>query len=363
MSAAGHPADRGGDGPCTAGGAYVPAMSDDGVIVNRTGTIFLGGPPLVRAATGEDVTAEELGGARLHCRQSGVSDTTREERRATRCGIARGTWRTLTGSSPPLRPGIAPREDPRYSRRTSTASCSGSRKPYDVREVIARLVDGSDFLEFKSATGHTLVCGLAHVHGLPRGHPRQQRGPLLPQRAEGRAASSQTVRPAGIPLLFLQNITGYGRAGDTSGRHHQGRPQARQRGRDRHRAEAHRRDRRSLARAITASAGAPTRRASCGRGPTRRSPSWAASRPQPCWRSCGGKASRRRAALGARRKRKPSKAPVRAQFDAQADAYYATARLWDDGVIDPQYAHGAGARDLRRDERSGGRAPLRRLQM
>ncbi len=195
-------------GSCTAGGAYVPAMCDETIIVKGTGTIFLGGPPLVKAATGEEVTAEELGGADVHTRLSGVADyfaeddehalssRARSSRRCTRAKPAAGRRDVARG--PALRPGAS-----------STASINAdSASPYDVREVIARLVDGSRFHEFKERYATTLVTGFARTPRLPRRHRRQQRRPVLGVGAQGHALH-RALHLRGIPLVFLQNITGF----------------------------------------------------------------------------------------------------------------------------------------------------------
>ncbi|MBI4699660.1 MAG: methylcrotonoyl-CoA carboxylase [Deltaproteobacteria bacterium] len=194
-------------GLCTAGGAYIPAMSDHVVHVARTGAIFLGGPPLVRAATGEEVSAEELGGADVHCRLSGVSDYLAEDD-AHACQIVRDIMAAL----PPARKAqIARREPrpPRYDphelwgvvpRKLST--------PYDVRELIARLVDGSEMLEFKALYGPTLVCGWAYIHGYQVGILGNN-GVLFSESALKATQFIQLCDRQGTPLLFLQNIAGY----------------------------------------------------------------------------------------------------------------------------------------------------------
>ena len=167
-------------GSCTAGGAYVPAMSDETVIVRGNGTIFLGGPPLVKAATGEEVTAEELGGADVHTRISGVADHYAENDEHALAICCARSWRTWNRRKPIALAQRGRRKPPRYDPPRSMASCRATRaQPIDVREVIARLVDGSRLHEFKARYGTTLVCGFAHLHGLSGRHPRQQRHPLL----------------------------------------------------------------------------------------------------------------------------------------------------------------------------------------
>ena len=194
-------------GLCTAGGAYVPAMSDEVIHVKGHGAIFLGGPPLVKAATGEEVSADELGGADLHCSQSGVSDYYADDD-AQAIAIIREivdhlpknpkSQLTLRESRPPLYPseeiyGIIPKD---------------IAKPYDIREIIARMVDGSEFLEFKSMYGPTLVCGFAHIHGYPVGILGNN-GILFSESALKGTQFIQICDSRKIPLIFLQNITGF----------------------------------------------------------------------------------------------------------------------------------------------------------
>jgi acetyl-CoA carboxylase carboxyltransferase component len=207
LSAAGIPQIAAVMGSCTAGGAYVPAMSDEAVIVKGTGTIFLGGPPLVKAATGEDVTAEDLGGADVHARRSGVVDHYAEDdRHALR--IVRDIVSTLNRSRTPA-VDIADPEDPAYEASEIYGVVpAGLRTPYDVREVIARLVDGSRFAEFKALYGTTLVCGFARLHGVLVGLVANN-GVLFVESAEKGAHFIELCGQRGIPLVFLQNITGF----------------------------------------------------------------------------------------------------------------------------------------------------------
>jgi len=204
-------------GSCTAGGAYVPAMSDESVIVKGNGTIFLAGPPLVKAATGEEVSAEDLGGADVHCRASGVTDHyAHDEEEAL--AIARSIVENLnTVKSCPL--DVAPPEDPRYPAEEIYGIVGTDlRRQYDVREVLARLVDGSRFHEFKAQYGPTLVCGFARIFGYPVGIVANN-GVLFSASAQKGAHFVQLCGQRGIPLLFLQNITGFmvGRAYETGG--------------------------------------------------------------------------------------------------------------------------------------------------
>ena len=194
-------------GLCTAGGAYIPAMSDHVVHVNRTGAIFLGGPPLVRAATGEEVTAEELGGAMVHCRESGVSDYFAEDD-AHALDIVRDVVEVLPRRVRPPGPARPP-EDPLYDPAEIYGIVPRSLSTsYDVREVIARIVDGSRFLEFKALYGPTLVCGFAFIHGYQVGILANN-GILFSPSALKATQFIQLCDRQGIPLLFLQNIAGY----------------------------------------------------------------------------------------------------------------------------------------------------------
>ncbi len=210
MSAKGIPQIAVVMGSCTAGGAYVPAMSDEAVIVKGTGTIFLGGPPLVKAATGEDVTAEELGGADVHTRLSGVADHFAEDDDHA-LEICRAIVETLParmgGRTPPQE--TAPPEEPLYPAEELYGILPRSfRETYDVREIIARLVDGSRFREFKARYGVTLVTGFARIHGYLVGILGNN-GVLFSESALKGAHFIELCEQRGIPLLFLQNITGF----------------------------------------------------------------------------------------------------------------------------------------------------------
>jgi 3-methylcrotonyl-CoA carboxylase beta subunit len=207
MSAAGIPQVAAVMGSCTAGGAYVPAMSDEAVIVRGTGTIFLGGPPLVKAATGEDVSAEDLGGAEVHARRSGVADVeAADDDHALRLvrEIVLNTNapqdRSWTRSAPED-PGVDPAE-------LASVVPADPRRGYDVREVIARLVDASALHEFKPRYGDTLVCGFARLHGHPVG-VLANNGILFSESALKGAHFIELAAARGIPLIFLQNITGF----------------------------------------------------------------------------------------------------------------------------------------------------------
>ncbi|MCA1582409.1 MAG: methylcrotonoyl-CoA carboxylase [Acidobacteria bacterium] len=194
-------------GSCTAGGAYVPAMSDEAVIVKGTGTIFLAGPPLVKAATGEEVTAEDLGGADVHTRVSGVADHFAEDD-AHALEIARSILANLPGDKA-LPPGRAEPEEPAYDAREIYGVIPDDvRQPYDVREVIARLVDGSRFQEFKARYGTTVVCGFARLSGFLVGIVANN-GILFSESALKATHFIELCARRKVPLLFLQNITGF----------------------------------------------------------------------------------------------------------------------------------------------------------
>jgi acetyl-CoA carboxylase carboxyltransferase component len=214
MSAKGIPQIAAVMGSCTAGGAYVPAMSDEAIIVKGTGTIFLGGPPLVKAATGEDVSAEALGGADVHTRLSGVADHFAEDDEHA-LEICRGIVETLprvrSAETPPYLDSLdlAPPEEPLYPAEEIFGILPRTfKEAYDAREIIARLVDGSAFREFKARYGTTLVCGFARLHGYPVGILGNN-GVLFSESALKGAHFIELCDQRGIPLLFLQNITGF----------------------------------------------------------------------------------------------------------------------------------------------------------
>ena len=194
-------------GSCTAGGAYVPAMSDETIIVKGTGTIFLGGPPLVKAATGEEVTAEELGGADVHTRLSGVADYLADDDTH-----ALEICRTIVSTLPTLKrtpPGLVAVEAPRYDPSEIYGIVNADiRQPYDVREIIARIVDGSRFDEFRERYGATLVTGFAYIHGMPVGIVANN-GVLFSESALKATHFIELCNLRGVPLVFLQNITGF----------------------------------------------------------------------------------------------------------------------------------------------------------
>jgi 3-methylcrotonyl-CoA carboxylase beta subunit len=207
MSAAGIPQIASVMGSCTAGGAYVPAMSDETIIVRKQGTIFLGGPPLVKAATGEVISAEDLGGADVHARQSGVADhyATDDEHALFLARRIVGTLNTTKAHTQDTARPEEPRFDP---DELNGVVPTDLRTPYDVREVIARIVDGSEFDEFKKLFGETLVCGFARLHGMPIGIIANN-GILFSESAQKGAHFIELCAQRKIPLVFLQNITGF----------------------------------------------------------------------------------------------------------------------------------------------------------
>ncbi len=211
-------------GSCTAGGAYVPAMSDEAIIVKGTGTIFLGGPPLVKAATGEDVSAEDLGGADVHTRLSGVADHFAEDDDHA-IELLRGIVDTLQRSNVPTFKrfistlDLIPSEEPLYPAEEIYGILPSTfRETYDVHEIIARIVDGSKFREFKARYGTTLVCGFARIHGYPVGIIANN-GVLFSESALKATHFIELCDQRGIPLVFLQNITGFmvGREAEVGG--------------------------------------------------------------------------------------------------------------------------------------------------
>ncbi|UPK23741.1 carboxyl transferase domain-containing protein [Bradyrhizobium sp. 195] len=321
-------------GSCTAGGAYVPAMSDESIIVRNQGTIFLGGPPLVKAATGEVVSAEELGGADVHSRQSGVTDHYAQND-AHAIGIARRIVGTL---KPSARPNLNmhPPRDPLFAAEEiyGVVPVDG-RKPFDVRDIIARVVDGSEFDEFKKLYGTTLVCGFAHIWGYPVGIIANN-GILFSESSLKGAHFIELCCQRGIPLVFLQNITGFmvGKKYEAGGIARDG------------------------AKLVTAVATASVPKFTvviggsygagnygmCGRA---YSPRFLWMWPNARISVMGGEQASmvlsqvRRDNIEAKgdswskQEEDKFREPIRAQYESQGHPYYATARLWDDGVIDP----------------------------
>ncbi|MDX3229829.1 carboxyl transferase domain-containing protein [Streptomyces sp. ME19-01-6] len=338
MSGAGIPQIAAVLGSCTAGGAYVPAMSDEAVIVRGQGTIFLGGPPLVKAATGEVVTAEELGGGEVHSKVSGVTDHLAESD-AHALRIVRTIVSTLPAPLPrrgPLPWPVEPSEEPAVDPAGLYGAVPvDSRTPYDVREVIARLVDGSRFAEFKSEFGTTLVTGFAHIMGHPVGIVANN-GILFSESAQKGAHFIELCDQRGIPLVFLQNISGFmvGRSYEAGGIAKHGAKMVT--------AVACTRVPK-LTVVIGGSYGAGNY-SMCGRA---YSPRFLWMWPNAKISVMGGEqaasvlATVKRDQMEARGEEWPAdeeeafRAPIREQYETQGNAYYATARLWDDGVIDP----------------------------
>jgi 3-methylcrotonyl-CoA carboxylase beta subunit len=326
MSAAGIPQIAAVLGSCTAGGAYVPAMSDETVIVRNQGTIFLGGPPLVKAATGEVVTAEELGGGDLHAKTSGVVDhLARDDRDALR--IVREIVATLGAAPTPawdVRPAAAPVAD---QHELYDVVPVDARVPYDVHEVISRIVDGGEFSEFKANYGATLVTGFARIHGHPVGIVANN-GVLFGESALKGAHFIQLCDKRIIPLVFLQNISGFmvGRDYEAGGIAKHG------------------------AKMVTAVACARVPKLTvviggsygagnysmCGRA---YSPRFLWMWPNARISVMGGEQAAAVLATVSGEmtvdEEEAFKAPIRAQYEEQGNPYYSTARLWDDGVIDP----------------------------
>ncbi|MES4905895.1 MULTISPECIES: carboxyl transferase domain-containing protein [unclassified Streptomyces] len=338
MSGAGIPQIAAVLGSCTAGGAYVPAMSDEAVIVRGQGTIFLGGPPLVKAATGEVVTAEELGGGEVHSKVSGVTDHLAESD-AHALRIVRTIVSTLpaprSGRGEPPWP-VEPSEEPAVDPAGLYGAVPvDSRTPYDVREVIARLVDGSRFAEFKAEFGTTLVTGFAHIMGHPVGIVANN-GILFSESAQKGAHFIELCDQRGIPLVFLQNISGFmvGRSYEAGGIAKHGAKMVT--------AVACTRVPK-LTVVIGGSYGAGNY-SMCGRA---YSPRFLWMWPNAKISVMGGEqaasvlATVKRDQMEARGEEWPAdeeeafRAPIREQYETQGNAYYATARLWDDGVIDP----------------------------
>ncbi|WP_397596071.1 carboxyl transferase domain-containing protein [Silanimonas sp.] len=321
-------------GSCTAGGAYVPAMCDESIIVKEQGTIFLGGPPLVKAATGEVVDAEALGGADVHTRISGVADHYAEDDRHA-LAIARDVLAHLNRKKSPT-VATQPVREPAYpAEQLYGVVPKDTRKPFDIREVIARLVDGSEFQEFKARYGTTLVCGFAHLHGYPVGIVANN-GILFAESALKGAHFIELCNQRNIPLVFLQNITGFmvGKKYENAGIAKDG------------------------AKMVTAVACSHVPKFTVVIGG-----SFGAGNYAMCGRAYGARflwmwpnarisvmggeqaasvlATVKRDGLEAAGKawsadeEEAFKAPIREQYETQGSPYYATARLWDDGIIDP----------------------------
>ncbi|MFI6496162.1 carboxyl transferase domain-containing protein [Nonomuraea typhae] len=318
MSAQGIPQIAAVLGSCTAGGAYVPAMSDEAVIVRNQGTIFLGGPPLVKAATGEEVSAEELGGGDLHSRISGVTDHLAEDD-AHALAIVRNIVSTLAPRAPQpwaVKDPEAPLLDPLDLYGIVPAD---TRQPYDVREVIGRVVDGSRFQEFKAEYGHTLVTGFARIHGHPVGIIANN-GILFAESALKGAHFIELCDRRQVPLVFLQNISGFmvGKAYEAGGIAKHG------------------------AKMVTAVSCARVPKLTVIIGGSFGAGNYAmagrAYSPRFLWMWPNARISvmgGEQAANVLTTVGDADPAAIRAQYESQGNPYYSTARLWDDGVIDP----------------------------
>src|ERR1700733_13263364 len=329
LSAQGIPQIAAVMGSCTAGGAYVPAMSDETIIVRKQGTIFLGGPPLVQAATGEIVSAEDLGGADVHARTSGVVDHyARHDRHAL--SICRRIVAGLNRDKPltlELRHPEPPKYDPEELHGVVPTDL---RAPYDAREVIARIVDGSNFDEFKRLYGTTLVCGFAHLYGYPVGIIANN-GNLFSESSLKGAHFIELCSQRNIPLVFLQNITGFmvGKKYEAGGIAKDG------------------------AKLVTAVATTAVPKITmiiggsygagnygmCGRA---YDPRLLFMWPNARISVMGGEQAagvlttvRSGSADWTKEQEEAFKAPIRMQYDTQGHPYYASARVWDDGIIDP----------------------------
>ena len=327
-------------GSCTAGGAYVPAMSDESIIVKGNGTIFLGGPPLVKAATGEVVSAEDLGGADVHTRLSGVADHFAEDEPHA-LQLARSIARHLN-TVKPRQLAMQSAEEPAYDPEELLGVIpKDTRTPYDVREVIARLVDGSRFHEFKSRYGTTLVTGFAHIHGMPVGIVANN-GILFSESAQKAAHFVELCNQRKVPLLFLQNITGFmvGRKYETGGIAKDGAKMVQ-----------------AVATAqvpkitvlIGGSFGAGNY-GMCGRAYQPRFLfTWPNSRISVMGgeQAAGVLAQVKKDQLEAKgltlsaAEEAELKAPILEKYETEGHPLYATARLWDDGIVDPRQTRSA----------------------
>lgn len=334
MSAAGIPQIAVVMGSCTAGGAYVPAMSDESIIVKEQGTIFLGGPPLVKAATGEEVSAEDLGGGDVHTRLSGVADHLAQNDLHA-LSLARNVVCNLNHHKKTIPNQITPRP-PKYDAKELYGIIPvDTRKPFDIKEIIARIVDDSEFDEFKSRFGTTLVCGFAHIEGMPVGIIANN-GILFSESAQKGTHFIELCCKRKIPLVFLQNITGFmvGRKYENEGIARHG------------------------AKMVMAVANAQVPKFTvivggsfgagnygmCGRA---YSPRFLWMWPNARISVMGGEQAASVLATVKRdnmfkqgqtwsvEEEEAFKAPVREQYEIQGHPYYASARLWDDGIIDP----------------------------
>lgn len=331
MSALGIPQIACVMGSCTAGGAYVPAMSDESVIVRNQGTIFLAGPPLVKAATGEEISAEELGGGDLHAKKSGVVDHLAEDDEHALTIVRDIVSHLGANTSTAADVAIKDPRPPKFEADDLYALIPDDvRAPYDVKEVIARLVDGSEFHEFKALYGSTLVCGFAHIWGMPVAILANN-GVLFSESAQKGAHFIELACQRRIPLLFLQNISGFMVGGKYEAE-----------GIAKHGAKL-----------VTAVATATVPKVTvviggsfgagnygmCGRA---YSPRFMFTWPNARISVMGGEQAasvlatvHRDADSWDEAATEAFKAPIRQKYEDEGNPYYATARLWDDGVVDP----------------------------
>lgn len=329
MSAKGIPQIACVMGSCTAGGAYVPAMSDETVIVRNQGTIFLAGPPLVKAATGEEISAEDLGGGDLHGRKSGVVDHVADDD-----AHALTIVRDIVSHLPRAKAADIDRKDarpPRYAAEELYGIIPEDvRAPYDVHEVIARLVDGSEFQEFKALYGSSLVCGFAHIWGIPVAILANN-GVLFSESAMKGAHFIELAQQRRIPLLFLQNISGFMVGGKYEAE-----------GIAKHGAKLVTAVATATVPKITVLIGGSFGAGNYGMCGRAYDPRFLFSWPNARISVMGGEQAasvlatvHRDAASWSADEAKAFKAPIRQKYEDEGNPYYATARLWDDGVIDP----------------------------
>ena len=318
-------------GSCTAGGAYVPAMCDETVIVREQGTIFLAGPPLVQAATGEIISAEELGGGDLHARKSGVVDhlADNDEHALTILRDVVSHLGANTGAATDVK--LRDPRPPKYDAEELYGLVPEDvRAPYEVREVIARIVDGSEFHEFKAHYGSTLVCGFAHVHGMPVAILANN-GVLFSESAVKGAHFIELACQRRIPLLFLQNISGFMVGGKYEAE-----------GIAKHGAKLVTAVATATVPKVTVVIGGSFGAGNYGMGGRAYSPRFLFMWPNARISVMGGEQAasvlatvHRDAETWTPQEAEAFKAPIRDKYEEEGSPYYATARVWDDGVIDP----------------------------
>ena len=343
MSAAGIPQIAAVMGSCTAGGAYVPAMSDVSIIVRGQGTIFLAGPPLVKAATGEEVSAEELGGGDVHTRLSGVADYLAEDD-AHALALARRAVANLNGAAFDMPGGPPPAHDPEEILGIVPRDL---RTPYDIREVIARIVDESRFDEFKARFGETLVTGFAHIEGMPVGIVANN-GVIFSEAAQKGAHFVELCSQRRIPLVFLQNVTGF-----MVGRRYENEGIAR------HGAKMVTAVATTSVPKVTMVVGGSFGAGNYGMSGRAYQPRFMWSWPNSRISVMGGEqaagvlatvraeAMERQGLEVVPEEIEAIKRPIREQFERQSHPLYASARLWDDGIVDPRRSREVLALSLR----------------